>query len=377
MVCNTNITKNVAAEKVLVRSPLLTVLNGNYPAASVSRMGTVRLEKLLTQLVSCTSELGEQGGKKGGEEHKRPKWWPKDMDFEEPITLLRTKMPCSLKWSTILRRLIVVCSQFCNDRQIGTTVKWRQDETKENVVSTKKRKAAENAFQCVKRRKPDTPECRILRSKVLSAINTNPVNPFVRLYDILKPPRTTPPPIVTQDDFLRGFGLLNKTDSACVERKRITPSSLKLLHMPQVPFSSDYGRIVINRDRQPVPMEVHLRKIERLEWYLNDANSSPATSNNTLTLTYPVTHDRVKESSFHTYKFPRKQFYQGDSTLRTVSFLLSFCKPLSVVLTRIDPNLIKRKTKTVRDVKVIIRRLNLKKMDKKPVVVLHRLPVKI
>lgn len=380
MVCNIYLPENgIVGKKLVCGSMLLSVLNGKYSEANLAKMATVKLERLLTQLVWCTSEFGEQSGKNGIKCYRRPKWWPKDVGFKLPIKQLRRRTYSSLTWNRCLRRLVDDCSQFCNNQRT-TPVKWRQEDTKENVENREKRKADKSSVSGVKTLIPQTSNGRILRNKVLSAINTNPVL-FVRLYDILKTPVVVPP-AVSKNDFLRGFALQSKSDNVRSEREAIVPNSLRLAHVPHVPFSSDYGRVIISREKQPIPKEVHLRKIERLEWYTNDSHYPASTSS---VASYPVTYDSGKEGSFHTYKFPRRQFYQGDSTLRTVSFLKSLCKPVSVRLTRIDCRKTQIKTKSttrlngvIRDVKVLIPRMNLKKIKAKdnkrePMVMLRRL----
>lgn len=379
MVCNRNPSENGAlGKKPVPGRMLLSVLNGNYSETSLAKMATARLEKLLTQLVSCTSEHSVQSGKKGVKCYRRPKWWPKDMEFKFPITELHGKTLSSLTWNKFLRRLVTVCSQFCNARI--ALVKWRQEETKENVEK-RKRKTSGSPLNCTKKQKTENSNGRILRNKVLSSLNTNPVL-FVRLYDILKTPPVSPP-AVTQNDFLQQLGLQTKSDSKCSDRKAITPPPLRLAHIPHVPFSSDYGRIIISREKQPVLAEVHLRRLERLEWYTKDTKS-PASTNSAIT--YPVSYDFEKQESSHTYKFPRRQYYQGDSTLHTVSFLKSLCKPLSVRLTRIDCPKTKKGNGVLRDLKVLIPRVNIKKIKveknnqkvnkNNPVVMLRRLRLK-
>lgn len=372
MVFNTNSSeKGAVVEKLVPGKLLLSVLNGNYPKVSLLKSGTIVLEKLLTQVVLCTSDFRRQRSVKC---YQRPKWWPKNLDFKFPITQLRSATYSSLMWNNFLRQLIAACSQFC-DSQL--TAKWRQEETKENV-NRKKRKRSGTSLDCSKKQKIESSSSKTSRNNVLSAINTNSVL-CVRLYDILKTPAAVVPPVVTQNEFLLGLGLERKRDNQRNEKQTIIPNIVKLAQVPHVvPFSSEYGRTVLRREKQPLPVEVHLRRIERIEWYTKDTRSSPSIKSIS---DYPATYDFEKDRAcFHTYKFPRRQFYQGDSTLHSVSFLKSLCKPLTVTLTRIDcskrPNRSSRNG-VIKDLKVVIPRVNLKKLERRnPVVMLRRLQLK-
>lgn len=219
----------------------------------------------------------------------KPQWWPDEVVFAHSLQDLKKLIPDSV-WNQMLRRLVLLCRDFY------------------------------------------TPKKCVLRE-----IN-NLRRPVVYLKDICR--------VVEKDQFVRGLGLVRVGGSHVADAAPPTVAKpIRLAGMPHVPFSSDYGQLLIKREKT-LPLEgAHLKRLERLQRYLKNHNevNNPAE--------YPVTYDKRDDQTYcHLYRFPVKQAYQMRDK---VEFLKSLCKPVRVILQRYD---IPRKKKVLR---VVLTRLKL------------------
>lgn len=333
------------AKESLKREVLLpTVLNGNYPVYQMEKISLKRLETLVTKLVQHTSGSS-------GKRDRKPAWWPKHLVFRQPITKLKNGT-YAIHWGKFLKELVVRCSEFCSASARSTSApQWRLAP----LVGGKRCKTDENnPTGCVQKRK--------LRSNQKSQAPQFQVKAFVRLHDILK---TAVKPQVSKEEFFQGLGLdVNNSVIKPSVNKPLKYNSSRLAQLTQVPFSSDYGRALIDPEKQLLP-ETHQRKLERVEWFLKDRGSPELNG-----LEFPVTY-APKNCYEHRYKFPKRQSYQDSDFVNKIDFLLSLCKPMCVQLTRIDKckrlvvelekmpinELVPKVKPRIKDIKVMLHRL--------------------
>lgn len=295
-------------ERLMVEEHVDDVMNifkGNYDAASLGKFSRKRLESVVTRLVNITAR---SNGKK--ENYCRPKWWPEEIMFVQPLQDLKKVIPNPI-WNQVLRRLVALCWEFYDK-------------------GYKKRKET-----------------------VLREVHPQHFLPVVFLCDILKPSSEK---TVCKDNFINSLNLVS-VDNRVGGKQKPTPSAskpIRLAGLPNVPFSSDYAQALIKRDKACSLEEAHLKRLERNERYLNNDDKLSVCSSSSAT-TYPVSYDKKEELYCHIYKFPAKQAYQLQDRM---AFLKSLCKPVTVVLERCD---LKYRKKRV--LKVVLNRLNVRSLQ--------------
>lgn len=271
----------------------------------------------MTRLIQCTSTKRSDGVCKTrngqGRSGQRPPWWPRELDFGQPLDLLKTKT--RVKWTTLLRELVEICYKFFSAKP-SSELQWVSNKRKElsNDENTPRRRRIE----CLRRLKH---RCSSSKGAASSSEHKTPV---VRLRDILKVP--------SQEEFMSKLGLQScgpSSESTSDTFARPKPVTTRLSQMPTVPFSSDYGRVLIGREKLNLD-QTHQRRIERVEWYLKD-QAPPREP----TPTFPVTYEPKSPQNHHNYKFPKRQYYQDSNFVNNLEFLKTLCKPVCVVLERL------------------------------------------
>lgn len=277
-----------------MKSGVCVVPNGGYSNEKLAKYSREKLESVVTHLVETTSGMDAKT-----ENYRRPKWWPKELTFALPLENLKKLTPNS-SWKQVLRNLVRLYQEFYAYRNRAT-----------------KRKLEENA-NCHSRHRPKKPK----NIRVLSEIHNN-CEPVVFLYDILKTNLRT----VTRNEFSERLNLIPVGSREKKQDSPLVLKPVKLSSIPAVPFSCDYARVILSREKPVVLDEVHLKKIERIERYLKQDCIVPKMT----TAQYPVTYNKKEDSYCHIYKFPVQQCCQ----LRDkVQFLKSLCRPLIVRLER-------------------------------------------
>lgn len=312
------ISKN-KIEKLMVRpnssDELPVILNGSYTAAKLAKYSRKRLESVVTRLMKITSKEGTRK-----ENCKRPKWWPKELVFVYPLENLKKCTPDAI-WNQVLRKLVLLCRNFYVDNCSIKDVQLDENRGRQ----TKKSKQA-----------------------VLKEVHQNS-SLVVCLHDILK----TKHKGVSKSEFIERLNLIpvasryqavNHVNNATVLK------SVKLASIPSVPFSSDYAQVLLKREKQGFPQEVHLKRLERIERYLK---------NDTTVLTttlpeYSVTYDKKQELCCRIYRFPVRQSYQVKDK---IEFLKNLCTPVSVMLVRYDE--LSKNEKQRKSLKVVLSRLKI------------------
>lgn len=258
-------------------------LKGKYRPVSVAKYSRERLEQTVTHLVNVTTTHKENNNK--------PQWWPDEVVFAHSLQDLKKVIPDSV-WNQMLRRLVLLCRDFYSPK----------------------------------------------KKSVLREIQHNNLRrPVVYLKDVRR--------VVEKDQFVRGLGLVQVGSHVANATPPTVAKPIRLAAMPHVPFSSDYGQLLIKREKTLPLEEIHLKRLERLERYLrnNNEGNNPAE--------YRVTYDKKDDQVYcHLYRFPVKQAYQMRDR---VEFLKSLCKPVRVILQRCD---VPRKKKVL---KVVLTRLKL------------------
>lgn len=336
-----------------------TVIRVRPKPKSLDKMSCKSLERLVTRLIQCTVKKSDgvcktRNGQ--GRNGQRPPWWPRELDFGQPLDLLKTKT--QVKWTTLLRQLVEIFYKFCNGKP-SHELQW---------ISKKQKEVSSNDENTPKRRRV---EC-LRRLKHRKSVSNETLTPVVRLHDILKVP--------SQEEFMSKLGLQSRGvsgDSTGDAFTKPKPASTRLSQMPTVPFSSDYGRVLIAREKLNLD-QTHQRRIERVEWYLKD-QAPPREP----TPTFPVTYEAKSAGDVHTYKFPKRQYYHDSNFVNSVEFLKTLCKPVSVVLERlpfpvkalsnkpvdtktvpsraIQKSALAQKRPVVKNAKVVLRKLHIRK----------------
>lgn len=178
---------------------------------------------------------------------------------------------------------------------------------------------------------------------------------YVKLTDICKelPLTKVVEEPVTQELFMANLGLTSHD----VQQIPTPPRSEHGNHLVKfknclsgrVPFSSDYGRHIINRDHHLVPNMAINRKLERIEWYLRK-NEMPT---NHITPDFEVTYEYKRHEYVRSYQFPRTRYGQQSSSVRD-QFVQYVCKPVCVKLARMD---LEKERERIRSRSVVHQRL--------------------
>lgn len=301
---------NSSAVGILPKLP--GVLYKHYSEKRIASYSKGYLQRLLTCLLELSREVSAKEDSMG-----QPKWWPQEMAYDLSVQDMT---------NSALAKLVVLGRDFL----------WSPE--KSNI-------SGENL-----RRKKNLRRCRERRTTRLKVLSENRFNrmPFVRLYDILRP---SP---IRKEHYVEQLGLM-PVNCALKRTDRLLRKMPRLITMPNVPFSSDYARTIINNEKQTICPEVHLRKIENTEWYLrNDLSTADPTVKD-----YPITYNKTEEEYCHLYRFPVRQSYQ---ILDKVEFLKTLCRPLEVRLEKINVShkkipAARRVTLNIKVLKVVLPRL--------------------
>lgn len=301
---NNNNNRNFYCDQIdelMVRSDVcdvLRVFKGKYRAANVAKYSRRRLESAVSRLVTITSRRKENYGK--------PKWWPNEVIYTERLQDLKKLVPNSV-WNQMLRKLLALCWQFYDGEKLCEKNKTRKKRVLQEVQQ-------HHSFQ-----------------------------PVVCLRDILKPCSAKK---VCKSSFIKSLSLVPVGGSHDGGRKEENLSTLfskpiRLTHVPNVPFSSDYGQVLMKREKMGSLEEAHLKRLERIERYLkNDsgaicpnADDDNGDDDDVDRVEYPVTYDKKEDFYCHIYRFPVRQAYQIQDK---ITFLKGLCRPVSVILERYD-----------------------------------------
>ncbi|XP_019874830.2 uncharacterized protein LOC109602826 [Aethina tumida] len=287
------------------------VLNGGYPKNEIVNMDLYDLELFVDKLIVYTNKLLPKSV--GQDVNNRPKWWPNALEFDSFYAKngVKKRRPKA----SILQKLVIKCSRFF--KKYSYNYKTCQPFNDENSCRTAnlQKKGASN--------KPNQPLVRRnLRLRKMKKIECPIMKlPIVRLEDIMKPPAP-----LNKEQFLKKFNLVPDNKQSVSNPPSQPPSisqSVRLRTTINIPLSSEIGKKLLKRENHQVPQDVILRRLERVEWYVNKNNNEPSMSSTTLRPSIPQAPDYC-----HTYKFPKRQHHQ----MKHYHKLLNFCRPVSVVL---------------------------------------------
>lgn len=291
------------------KSPIIGgILNGNYPEAALKRPSPVGLQRFVGRLIQDTSASKKKHPKK-------PKWWPVGLSFTDHF---RVPEKHKLKNNLALTRLISSCSHFFQKSKWLT--EWN-DENRKTINIKRSLANNEDSAPSSKRQK------------------------FEETHENVA--------ILDQNQFLEYFKLESKNEQKPESERIGVISGPKLAFCTHIPFSSDMGRILADREQHRMSEILKLKRLERCEWYINKSGQ--------------VKEDIVKyESSFnqrqgahsHWYVPPKRQNYQKRQSWYSEEFLKKFCTPVVVRLEKMDLDLVKKRWKQKRQVskkKLIVR----------------------
>lgn len=352
-------------------------LTGGFPPL-IPGMSDQVLESMVTHLVRCTCDSVTdcpKSNEKGAAEEKDFSIKQRELDCCNEEDEGKTPM----KWDSILKDFLSRCPRLCTDEPLKQTIplgaaRWRETNDRQvlapldltdniiagNLDMSRKRKAeVPNSIWIPNKRikVEDTVKVRpcsvIVKRAPLNILsfqykNAN-IQSYVKLYDFFKevPQTKQDEKEVSKNDYM---GFLNLDSKQASDQKQLsaikTSHPTKLSSYPQIPFSSDYGRLLLARERHCLPQEVALRKIDRMAWYLKGTapvlrtNSSSSNNNcnniNNIFINNPeiYIYDR-KIRNLHLYKFPKRQFHQKHQTLYQ-ALIKYVCKPVCVHLHKLD-----------------------------------------
>ncbi|CAG9771233.1 unnamed protein product [Ceutorhynchus assimilis] len=297
------------------------VLKGNFPKEALEKMSRKRLEKLVLELVECSSSKSGAKDFKGLyrglclKQINTPEWWPSEQIISQSLT---ADGKCLMG---ILRFLVYKCCQFFQKTQYKESL---NNFTKPQVTSKRRTLIPQNLAPKSKRASP------------VDSINYNPV---VSLINVLLPEKP-----ITQESFLDGFGLQSTFNPIIGEEPTITPTnnSIKFNNTSNIPFSSDLGRELMKRDNHFCPEALRARRLEKFEWYVN----KPIV-NRPNNIKYEVTYQEKKDWLLdRKFKYPKRQIWQhpGDTDFQKKALL---CRRLKVLVLKQDLSKLQRKLRVV------------------------------
>lgn len=294
------------------------VFTGNFPKEAVSKMNRQRLERFVLQLVESTSGVSADEAQDFEglcrrlflKEVDKPQWWPSDQIISRTIT------PDGRYLMDLLKFLVYKCCEFFKKPKENLNTEVFVTQVDENLRRSKRKlcdlhsaKTCVSEVTSVKRRTllPRNYSTRVNKSsEILSHIK----NPVINLQDILYKPNKS----LDQGQFLKLFQL-KSISSPITEKHSALPltsySSVKFNMCAHIPFSSDLGMELMRHDNHTCPEITKSRKLDRLEWHLNN---KPSTNTDT-DISFPVSYQEKKNTTFHTYKFPKRQHYQRPGQL--------------------------------------------------------------
>lgn len=289
------------------------VFTGNFPKAALSKMNRPRLERFVLQLVESTSGVSANEAQDFEglcrrlflKEVDKPQWWPSDQ------IIFRTITPDGRYLMDLLKFLVYKCCEFfkkpkenLNTEVFVTQVDESLRRSKRKLHSLHSAESYDSEFTPAKRRRTLLPrnysaQVNKKNSEILSQIKS----PVINLQDILYKPKS-----LDQGQFLKLFKL-KSISSPITENLSGLPwtsySSVKFNMCTHIPFSSDLGMELMRRDNHTCPEITKTRKLDRLEWHLNKPSMNPEPASS-----FPVSYQEKKNTTFHTYKMPKRQHYQ-------------------------------------------------------------------
>lgn len=309
-------------------SRLITeVLNGNFPARDVSKMNLAVLEKFVLRLVEYTSVEMSAKTLSRIKCKDKPKWWPSDVLIEECNTKDKIK-----EFRSTLKQLVLYCCNFFKTYTITwlpNTKTWINDENYD-VVRGIKRSGNEiyHPSHNSKRRKT------LLSKNFTADVPNESANVFddscdTKLFcNFIEPPVESEP--LDQVGFLKIFSLGLNNNTGIISDRPLYSRQLKFQNCPQIPLSSDTGKLMMKNENYSVPEYVITRKLDRVEWYVNKQIPK------VIDIKYEICFMPLKAVATHFYKFPKRQMPQIRGNSAYNDFLSKLCKCLVVVVENED-----------------------------------------
>lgn len=339
---------------------LQQVLNGDFPREALRKMNRKRLEKFVLQLVECSSDVGAKDAKDFTglyrglclKEINKPEWWPSERIISQSLTT------DGKYFMELMRFLVYKCCEFFKKPSENLNTEAFVTENDENSRGVKRKCCEPSCSEIPSKRRTLMPQNVTSKSSESIEKETIIKNPVIQLKDIFYKPK---PKVLTQDAFLNIFGLQNTFDHDIEDPvvPAVLSSSIKFNSCSVIPFSSDLGLELMKRDNHNCPEALKSRRLEKLEWYVN---KTPPRYNE---ITYEVTYQEKKDTTFRSYKFPKRQIWQhpGDMIFQKKAL---FCQRLTIVLIRQDLEALQKKLrrKVERKLRVIVSRMPVQ--SKKP-----------
>lgn len=315
------------APKVKKKDPVFAkIVHGRFPEKALKSISRERLEQCVVDLVIYSSASKTSDRKQFLDlyerlcvnKHERPKWWPSDHDMSHVLT------PDGIHLMKLLRFLAYKCCEYFKkpSADLGD---------QENQLPVKpKRNPTCKPFDAIK------PSSSVRRN--VGTQYTLPNSPAIEISEGKQP-------CLTQDEFL-GLSRLRRTSNTTVSDSRGLHNkahhSVKFVHCPAIPFSSDLGIELMKRDAHTCPDETKIKYLQKRERYTNTI-SAPS-SNSQCPISYKTKRTGKTDRKYH---FPKRQNHQhpGDLIYQLEKI---FCKPCKVHLNRLNLTRIKEKICPIR-----------------------------
>lgn len=338
----------------MIASLPLLIADGHF--TRLEDMKDDQMEKFITFLVQCsnlptTSQINEN--LTGKHQVTEPPWWLPDLPFVYPLT--RPKK-VTRKWRTKLKTLIKLCYKFYNFELL---IDLSADLARQQLANAINLIPKGNNLTTVVRKRPRKVIATITNENIEYDIKRKPLLQTCSKtcqYSYNYPSSEVTSEIFDDDncyieedphqqksDFLNYLHLASKDSnfSSVPSAREYNNGRINLIKTPYIPFSSQLGRRLATRVKYMVRDQTHLKRLERLNRYLNTP-PIPLTELNTNKENL-VTRDKFLSNEWtHSYKFPGKTFgaHRGNRSSRT-AFLTAYCKPCCVSLTPIyNPDVI-------------------------------------
>lgn len=279
------------------------VFTGNFPKEAVSKMNRQRLERFVLQLVESTSGVSANEAQDFEglcrrlflKEVEKPQWWPSDQ------IIYRTITPDGRYLMGLLKFLVYKCCEFFKKPKENLNTEVFVTQVDENLRRSKRKLHSAETYTPAKRRtllpRNYTAQVNKKNSEILSQIKS----PVIKLQDILYKPKS-----LDQGQFLKLLELKSISSPITENLSPLTSyGSVKFNTCTHIPFSSDLGMELMRRDNHTCPEITKTRKLDRLEWHLNKPSMNTESASS-----FPVSYQEKKNTTFHTYKMPKRQHYQ-------------------------------------------------------------------